>query len=98
MLHIRKISIAAILIALSIVLDIIFKQITVTDTMGFPFYALPVVIGSIVLGPVYGVLMGAGSDIISFFMFPKGTFSFWFVLAPIVWGLIPGLAVKVKTN
>lgn len=98
MKHIKKITLSAILIALSIVLDIIFKQITFTTTMGFPYYAIPVVIGSIVLGPLYGALIGASSDVISFFMFPQGTFSFWFIIAPTLWGLIPGFFVKSKAN
>lgn len=98
MLLIRKLALAGLFTALSIVLDIFFKQILPLDWVGFPYYALPIIVGSIVLGPILGGTMGLVSDIVGFFLFPLGSFNALFSLSAIMWGVIPGLLVKLKTN
>ncbi|WP_025725473.1 folate family ECF transporter S component [Acholeplasma granularum] len=93
--EIRKLTLAATLTAFSIVLDILFKTIVPSNlSFGFPFYAIPLVIGSIVLGPIYGGVMGFLSDAIGFFAAPKGDYNFIFALQAISWGIVPFLIAR----
>lgn len=93
--ELRKLTLASILTALSIVLDIAFKVLVpATQSFGFPFYAIPLVIGSIVLGPIYGGTMAFISDAVGFFAAPRGDYSFIFALQAISWGVIPFLLAK----
>lgn len=98
--ELRKLTLAAILTALSIVLDILFKSIVpVNESFGFPFYAIPLVIGSIVLGPLYGGTMGFISDAIGFFAGgSQFAYDFMFALQAISWGVIPYFLAKRKSR
>lgn len=98
--ELEKISLAAILVALSIVLDIAFKQITfINPAFGFPYYALPLVIGSLVLGPFYGGIMGVLSDLIGYYAvstsFPYDPL---FALSAALWGIIPYFIANYRSK
>ena len=93
--NLRKLTLAAILTALSIVLDITFKTLVpANQSFGFPFYAIPLVLGSIVLGPIYGGTMGFISDAIGFFAAPRGDYNILFALQAISWGIVPFFLAK----
>src|SRR5690554_6053418 len=93
--ELRKLTLASILTALSIVLDIAFKVLVpATQSFGFPFYAIPLVIGSIVLGPIYGGTMAFISDAVGFFAAPRGDYSMLFALQAISWGIVPFFLAK----
>ncbi|HLT00411.1 MAG TPA: ECF transporter S component [Acholeplasma sp.] len=98
--ELRKITLAATLTAVSIVLDILFKLfIPPTFSFGFPFYAIPLVVGSIVLGPIYGGIMGFLSDLIGFYSNTNGyTYDILFALQAISWGVIPYFLAKRNSN
>jgi ECF transporter S component (folate family) len=98
--ELRKITLAAVLTALSIVLDIAFKQLVpANQSFGFPFYAIPLVIGSIVLGPIYGGVMGFISDAIGFFASGSNfAYDIMFALQAISWGVIPYLIARRKSS
>lgn len=86
-----RLTCAAILAALSIVLNVFFRTIIPNDLFGIPLFALPLIIGSILLGPFYGGVMGLTVDVISFSLIGTGNFLFLFTLSRIVWGALPGL-------
>ncbi|CDR30401.1 Predicted membrane protein [Acholeplasma oculi] len=92
----RKLTLAAILTAISIVLDIVFKTIVPQGiSFGFPFYSIPLVIGSIVLGPIYGGMMGFLSDAIGFYASASTyPFDILFSLQAMSWGVIPFFIAK----
>ena len=98
--ELRKLTLAAILTAMSIVLDIVFKLVVPAhQSFGFPFYAIPLIIGSIVLGPLYGGTMGFISDAIGFFAGGSNfAYDFMFALQAISWGVIPYLIAKRKSK
>ena len=86
-----KLTLASSLVSISVVLDIVFKVIIPNDNFGVPIYAIPLVIGSIILGPIYGAMMGLVSDVAGFFLMPRGDFNFLFSLSAMAWGTLPGL-------
>ncbi len=94
----KKVALAAVFTAVSIVIDIFFKQLLGLPNFGVPFYAIPLVYGSILLGPAYGVIMSVISDAVGVMLSPYGYLPL-FVIAPVFWGLLPGIIMgKKKKN
>ncbi len=93
--QLQKIVLAASLAAVSVVIDVFFKYALGIQNFGLPFYAVPIILGSIVLGPLYGVIMAFVGDGVGVILANQGYLPM-FVLAPIVWGLIPGLLLHKK--
>lgn len=96
--ELRKLVLASSFVAISIVINIFFKQILGMRNFGVPFYAIPLVYGSIILGPIYGIIMGLVSDWVGFVIAPSGDFSLLFSLSSMVWGFVPGLFLYKKYN
>ena len=94
--ELQKLVLASSLVAISIVIDIFFKQILSFNNFGVPFYAIPIIYGSIILGPVYGLIMGYVSDLVGFIAFPNGAYAFIFALGAMLWGFMPGLFLYKK--
>ena len=94
--ELQKLVLASSLVAISIVIDIFFKQILSFNNFGVPFYAIPIIYGSIVLGPIYGLIMGYVSDLVGFIAFPNGAYAFIFALGAMLWGFLPGLFLYKK--
>lgn len=92
--QIKFLTLASILTALSIALDLLVKNVLPVADFGLPYYAIPLIIGSIVLGPYYGAMMGFTSDFIGFSLMPRGTYAILFGLSAIAWGLLPGIFLK----
>jgi ECF transporter S component (folate family) len=92
---VRKITLAALLVAISIVLTRFFG--IVIPLGGFPSLSLdlgsvPIVLSGIVLGPIFGGIVGFSSDLVGFNINPRGgIFHFGFMLNAILTGVIPGL-------
>lgn len=98
--ELRKLTIASILTAMSIILDIVFKMFIPANLhFGFPYYAIPLVIGSLILGPIYGGSMGLISDYLGFILFP-GPYAYdvLFALRAVMWGVIPSFIATYKSN
>lgn len=98
--NLRKITLAATLTALSVVIDILFKQFIpqgVQNVFGLPFYAIPLIIGSMLLGPIYGAMMGFVAD---YFATMAGGLPYapWFILSALIWGILPGLIIQPKQS
>jgi len=89
MKNIKKIVFLALLIALEVVLTRFLSITTPIVRIGFGF--LPIALAGIFLGPVYGMLAGALSDLLGFFLFPQGTYFPGFTLTAALRGLIFGL-------
>ncbi len=94
-LQIQKLTLAASLAAVSIVIDVFFKYALGISNFGLPFYAIPIVLGSIILGPVYGAIMGFVGDGIGVMIAGQGYLPY-FVIGPMVWGILPGLFLHKK--
>lgn len=94
--EIQKLVIASSLVAISIVIDVFFKQVLSFNNFGVPFYAIPIIFGSIILGPIYGLAMGYVSDLVGFIAFPNGAYAFIFALSAMTWGFVPGLFLYKK--
>lgn len=96
--QLRFLSLAGILTALSIALDVLVKQVIPAADFGLPYYAIPLIIGGIVLGPIYGALMGLVSDNVGFILFVRGGYNPLFSLSAIIWGFLPGLLLNKKSS
>ncbi|MDY0211051.1 MAG: folate family ECF transporter S component [Acholeplasma sp.] len=96
--EVKYLALAGILTALSIGLDLIVKNLIPMVDFGLPYYAIPLIIGGIVLGPVYGGIMGFMSDYIGFMLLPKGSYAILFGLSAVLWGLVPGIFIKRNSN
>ena len=94
--ELQKLVLASSLVTISVVIDVFFKQVLGVNNFGVPFYAIPIVYGSIILGPFYGLIMGLVSDLVGFMAFPNGTFAIIFALGSMMWGFIPGLFLHKK--
>lgn len=72
----------------------------VIPLFGFPslkvgFETIPVVIGSLLFGPLYGLLIGGIGDLIAAFLFPFGAFFPGFTLTYIIVGVLPSLLISL---
>ncbi len=95
--ELKRLALAAVLTAMSIAIDVFFKRVLGLHNFGVPFYAIPIVFGSILLGPIYGILMSLVGD--AFGVLIAGfTYLPFFMIAPIMWGLIPGLLMRKKIS
>lgn len=89
--RVYKITLSAVLAALSVVIKLAFDLWIRTDFFGFPFYSIPLILSGLLLGPYYGLLIGFVADTIS------GMFLGYlplFVFSTISWAVIPCLLTK----
>ena len=75
---IEKITLAATLLAIAVVLGTITKTIRIPHLsfLSFSFTPALVVFASLCLGPVYGAVVGGLSDLIPAFLYPTGAYNF----------------------
>ncbi|MFA7589134.1 MAG: folate family ECF transporter S component [Acholeplasmataceae bacterium] len=98
-IQIKHLILASYLAAFSIVIDASVKAILGVQTFGLPFHNIPIIYASIVLGPIYGVGIALVGDVLGLLLAGHIVyFAPWFMLAPIAWGLIPGLFLHKKIN
>ncbi|MDI6452902.1 folate family ECF transporter S component [Peloplasma aerotolerans] len=93
--QIQKLVLAASLAAVSVVIDVFFAYALGIPNFGLPFYAIPIILGSIILGPMYGAIMGFVGDYIGVMLSPYG-FLPLYVIGPIIWGFLPGLILHKR--
>jgi ECF transporter S component (folate family) len=99
---VRKITLAALLASVSIVLTRFFG--IVIPLGGFPSLSLdlgsvPILLSGIVLGPIFGGIVGLTSDLVGFAINPRGgIFHFGFTINSILTGVIPGLIFVFLKN
>ncbi len=86
----------AMMTALSFILERFFPLIN-TDTLRISLGNVPILLTSILFGPIPGALCGLLADIIGCFLSGYPPFPF-LMLAPLCVGIIPGLSVKLFTG
>ena len=82
----------AMMTALSFILERFFPLIN-TDTLRISLGNVPIILTSILFGPVSGAVCGLLADIIGCFLSGYPPFPF-LMLAPLCVGILPGIAVK----
>lgn len=87
--------------ALSIVLTR-FASFYITIT-GFPsqrfgFGSIPIVLASILCGPILGTIVGAGADLIGAWAFPSGPYFYGYTISSAIMGLVPWLILYIFKN
>lgn len=92
--RLQALVLAGLLAAMAFVLKL-YLSFTTFD-LRITFYEIPVLLGSILLGPAIGGMIGLASDFayISLAGFP---FSFLLALSSVIWGVLPGLLIKKVT-
>jgi ECF transporter S component (folate family) len=99
---VRKITLSALLVSISIMLTRFFG--IVIPLGGYPSLSLdlgsvPILLSGIVLGPIFGGIVGLSSDALGFFINSRGgVFHFGFMLNSILTGVIPGLIFVFLKN
>lgn len=91
---VQLIAFGAIFMALRVVLG--FLEINIGDSYRITFSPIPVTIGSYMLGPVIGGVIGACGDIITLIIHPTGGLNFGILLAKTLWGVLMGVFLYNK--
>ena len=93
-----KLSITALMMALAVILNSFvsaYINIGGVNLVKVGFYSIPVTVVSIVCGPLYGAICGAGADLISALCFPTGAFFPGFTFDAMLFGLLPSFFMKL---
>lgn len=85
----RMIIFSSLMIALSVVLGYI--SIDVAPNFKISLANVPVMFTGMVLGPIFGLLVGIITDVLNFILKPSGPFHFGFTLTNGLYGFLPGL-------
>lgn len=96
-MELKKFTFAAMLAAISVVIDVLVKQLIGTNTIGTAYYAIPIVIAAMFLGVKYSVVIAILADAVSVILAGQ-TFLPLFMVGPIIWGLIPGLLLNKNSD
>lgn len=94
MSKIKKIIIAALLLAASIVLNRFLSFNTSIVSIGFTF--VPLMLSGIILGPKYSVIIAGLADLIGALLFPFGSYFVGYTISSILTGLVYGLLLYRK--
>lgn len=86
-----KLTLSAVLAALSVVLKLAFDLWIRVDFFGFPFYSIPLIISGLLLGPYYALLIGFVADTIGGLILGYLPL---FVFSTLAWSVIPCLLTK----
>jgi len=88
--EIRKLTLSAILIALSVVLTRFGSfYLPGANFIRIGFGSIPIIIASLVVGPIWGGLVGAGADLIGSLAFPVGPYFFGYTIDAALQGILP---------
>lgn len=88
-LDLKRIIILCILIAIAVILKSFFTIYIFTPNNRIVFHNVPIVIASMVFGPIWGVISAAITDVSSI-PYTVG-WTPWFSIPQLFWGLVPGL-------
>ncbi|MEX1376540.1 MAG: folate family ECF transporter S component [Eubacteriales bacterium] len=89
----RDLVTASLFIALSIVFTRMFS-IKLSDTIRLSFGQTPIILAGILLGPIWGLLVGMLSDVTGFLLAPLGAYIPGLTLVAGLVGFIPGIYKK----
>ncbi len=89
-IQIRSITFSAIMIALSVVLTRFGSfYLPGASFIRIGFGSIPTIIASIVVGPLWGAIVGAGADTIGALLFPVGAYFFGYTIDAALQGVLP---------
>ena len=86
---------SSILCAISIIIRISVEFLDGNPFFTIPFYAIPLVIASVLYGPLFGLVCGFIVDSISAYIIGYD-YVFFAALVPICWGVMSGLFVHIR--
>lgn len=96
MSNVKKLIIAAVLLALVIILTRFLSIQTPFLRIGFSF--IPIIFAAIFLGPVWSTIIAGVGDVLGMILFPSGPFFLGFTVSAILTGLIYGLFLYNKNG
>ena len=85
---VKRMSYSAILLALSVVLTR-FASVPLFGWLRLGFGSIPIVLSSLIVGPIWGCLVGAGADLLGSFLFPQGAYFFGYTIDAALQGVLP---------
>ena len=91
---VSTVSVAGMLVAISIVLS--FLRVVISSVLEISFAFLPLAAGGLLYGPVVGGIMGILSDVLGYFIRPNGPFFPGFTLNALISGILYGLFLYKK--
>ena len=89
--EIQKITLSAFLMVLA-TLATIFAKLSGIPFLRFvqvSFAPAVIMFGSLALGPLYGAIIGGGSDLLGALLYPTGVFNPFYTVMAILWGILP---------
>lgn len=92
--HASTISIAGMLIAISVVLSLF--NVVFSNVLQISFAFLPIAMGGMLYGPVVGGIMGIAADVLGYFAKPNGPFFPGFTLNALIAGALYGFFLYRK--
>lgn len=102
MSHIQKITFSALCVAITVIL---VRFISVIDIPAIPFVRISfgptfIVFSSMIVGPIYGGIIGLLSDVVGFFLFNRSVLGYnpLFSLVNVLYGVIPGLLMLLSAK
>lgn len=90
----KTLVLAAVLTALSVVLTRFFS-VQLTSTMRIGIGPLPIIMSGIILGPIFGGMVGLVADLIGFLINPGGSFHLGFTFSSVLTGVLPGIVAML---
>lgn len=96
MSKLRKIIIAALLLAATIVLSRFLSVKTPILVISFSY--IPIMLAAILLGPWWTMLISGLADLIGALLFPFGAYFVGYTISAVIAGLIYGVFLKYKPN
>lgn len=93
---VTAITLSGFLIAMSIILQRFFViPFGVPSLYRISLGSVPIIMASLFLGPIFGGLVGAASDLIGIALVPVGTFVIWPTLTAAFYGIFPWLFLRL---
>lgn len=89
---VRRLTISAMLLAISVIFG--FFKIPLSQVSEIRLQFLPVAVGGMLFGPLYGGIIGGLSDILCYIVRPTGAFFPGFTVSAILQGVIYGLLLR----
>ncbi|MGI6713978.1 MAG: ECF transporter S component [Bacilli bacterium] len=90
MRYIHKIALTAMMITFSVLITRFMPGVQL-GVYRFSLGAIPIVLASLILGPFWGGIVGAFSDILGALLFPVGPFIIWPLLGSTLFGIVPSM-------
>lgn len=95
--QIEKITLSAMLLAISVILGSITKMISIPHLsfISISFTPTIVIFASLTLGPIYGAIIGGLADLLPAFIMPTGAYNFLLTIVYVLLGIFPWLIEKL---